>query len=371
MSSARADRPRILILIKGLGMGGAERLIVEAAHSWDRTAFDYRVAYILPWKDHLVPRLTANEVPVTCIGGRRGLSPVTPFRLRRLIRRDRIALVHAHLPSAGILARVVAPVPVVYTEHNLAGSYRQPTRTLNRLTYRRQEAVTAVSQAVADSAAGLGGPTPVVVPNGVSVHVEADEVSAVRDMLGIGPDLPLIVHVGNIRPHKGHFNLVAAAEMLARDLPDFLIVSAGSEKNPGDLERVRRLARVAGIANKVRFLGRVDDARPLLAAADVVVNPADVEGLPVVLLEALALGRPVVATNVGGVPSVIRDGETGCLVPAGDPAALATAVVAAIADREESARWGKAGAEMVGKEFGVDQMVTAFEDIYRRLLRMP
>lgn len=351
-------------------MGGAERLVVEAAHSWDRTVFDYRVAYILPWKDHLVSRLTANEVPVTCIGGRRGLSPITPFRLRRLIRKDRIALVHAHLPSSGILARLFAPVPVVYTEHNLAGSYRQPTGTLNRLTYRRQEAVTAVSQAVADSVTGFGGPTPSVVPNGVSVHVGAEEVRAVRDQLGIGPDLPLIVHVGNIRPHKGHFNLVAAAELLARKHPDFLIVSAGGEKNKGDLEQVRRQARVTGVANRVRFLGRVEDARPLLAAADVVVNPADVEGLPLVLLEALSLGRPVVATNVGGVDSIIRDGETGSLVPAGDPAALATALAEAIADREESSRWGKAGAELVGKEFGVDQMVTAFEDIYRRLLGM-
>ncbi len=370
MSSARADRPRILVLIKGLGIGGAERLIVEASKSWDRSSFDYRVAYVLPWKDQLVSRLTEAEVPVVCIGGKRGLDPLTPIRLRRLIRDERISLVHAHLPSAGILARVAAKVPVVYTEHNLAGSYRQPTRTLNRLTYRGNEAVTAVSEAVASSVEGWGGPPATFVANGVAVDVGQAQIADIRQQLGIEPDLPLIVHVGNIRPLKGHSTLIAAAELLVKLLPDFLIASAGGEKNPGDLERVRRQARVVGVANKLRFLGRVDDARPLLAAADVVVNPADAEGLPVVLLEALALGRPVVATAVGGVPTIIRDGETGRLVPAGDPVALAAALAEAITDGAASSRWGTAGAALVAQEYGVDRMVTAFEDIYRRLLTM-
>lgn len=370
MSSARAEPPRVLILIKGLGIGGAERLLVEAANCWDSTQFDYRVAYVLPWKNQLVARLTSQGVPVVCIGGQRGLSPLTPYRLRRLVQNDRISLIHAHLPSAGILARLAGRVPVVYTEHNLAGSYRQPTRTLNRLTYRRQKAVTAVSEAVAASVAGWGGPPATVVANGVSVRVDPEEVTAVRAQLGVEPDLPLIVHVGNIRPHKGHSTLVAAAELLAKLLPEFLIVSAGGEKNPGDLERIRRQARVLGVANKVRFLGRVDDARPLLAGADVVVNPADVEGLPVALLEALALARPVVATAVGGVPAVIRDGETGRLVPAGDPAALAAALAEAITNRQESSKWGIAGSELIEKEYGVDKMVAAFEEIYRRVLGM-
>lgn len=371
MSSARTDRPassltRILVFIKGLGIGGAERLISEATDHWDRTSFQYEVAYVLPWKDQLVSDLEKAEVPVHCIGGRSGMDWRTPLRLRRLSRS--FDLVHAHLPSAGILARVFSAVPVVYTEHNLAGSYRQPTRTLNRLTYGRNKAVTTVSGAVAASLEGFPGPQPEVVPNGVAVEVDASEAVAARRELGIAADQPLVVHVGNIRPHKGHETLVAAAAQLVDLVPGAVVVSAGGEKFPGDLDRVQDLAKAAGVSEQMRFLGRVENARPLLAAADVVVNPADVEGLPLVLLEALALSRPVIATAVGGVPSLVIDGETGRLVAPGDPAGLAAAIAEVLANREQGLRWGKAGAELVNSEYGVAKMIRSFEDIYRRVL---
>ena len=366
MSSGRTDRLRILILIKGLGIGGAERLVAEAARYWDRGTFDYRVAYVLPWKNQLVPDLVNERITVDCIGGPSGLDLATPIRLRRLLRE--VDLVHAHLPATGILARLLATVPVVYTEHNLAGSYRQPTRTLNRLTFARNRAVTAVSPAVADSLEGFPGPSPTVVANGVAVSVTADEIAATRSSLGLTTGRPLVVHVGNIRPHKGHETLIRAATRLAVSVPDAVIVSAGGEKFPGDLERVRSLAAALGVSDRVRFLGRIEDARPLLAAADVVVNPSEVEGLPLVLLEALALARPVVATAVGGVPSVVIDGETGRLIQPGDPDALADAIADVLSHPSRGRAWGVAGAKLVKSEYGVPRMVKAFEDTYRRLL---
>ena len=366
MSSGRIDRLRVLILIKGLGIGGAERLVAEAADYWDRETFAYRVAYVLPWKDQLVADLVRLQTPVDCVGGRSGLDLATPIRLRSLLRD--VDLVHAHLPATGILARLTARVPVVYTEHNLAGSYRQPTRTLNRLTFGRNRAVTAVSNAVADSLEGFPGPKPTVVANGVAVSVTPAEVAAVRGSLGIAPGQPLVVHVGNIRPHKGHDTLIRTATRLATMAPDAVIVSAGGEKFPGDLARVRSQAAAAGVSDRVRFLGRIEDARPLLAAADVVVNPSDVEGLPLALLEALALLRPVVATAVGGVPSVVIDGETGRLVQPGDPEALAEALAEVLSNPVRARQWGEAGAQLVKSEYGVPRMVKAYEDIYRQIL---
>jgi glycosyltransferase involved in cell wall biosynthesis len=366
MFSEGTSQPRILILIKGLGIGGAERLVAEAVPFWNRSIFDYRVAYVLPWKDQLVPDLVNAQVTVDCIGGRSGLDLTTLWRLRRLL--GEIDLVHAHLPATGILARLVSRVPVVYTEHNLAGSYRQPTRTLNRLTFGRNRAVTAVSSAVAESLDGFPGPAPVVVPNGVAVSIDDSQVADVRKDLGVSPTQPLVVHVGNIRPHKGHETLVNVASRLSKIVPDAVVVSAGGEKFPGDLARVRNLATAAGLSHQLRFLGRIEDARPLLAAADVVVNPADVEGLPLVLLEALALSRPVVATAVGGVPSVIIDGQTGRLVQPGDADALARAIAEVLADPKQGRKWGEAGARLVNTEYGVARMVQSFEDIYRALL---
>lgn len=366
MSSGPSDRPRVLVLIKGLGIGGAERLIADGSRYWNRAKYEYSVAYILPWKDQLVSELEGEGVGVTCIGGSRGLDLRTPTRLRSLISEGAVDLIHAHLPSAGVLARFVTTTPVVYTEHNIAGSYREPTRTLNRLSYRRNRAVICVSEAVRESVSGFSGPTPRVIPNGVPA-LRPGSVSDVRAEFGIDASTKLIVHVGNIRPYKGHGNLILATRQLAESDKPFLVLSVGTEKRPGDLERVRQEADAAGVSDYIRFLGRRADARRLIGAADVVVNPSDVEGLPVVLLEALAMARPVVATDVGGVATVIIDRETGLLVPPADPEALAEALVEAMENPDSSA-WGEAGAALVESRHSMAQMIEEYEEVYREVL---
>lgn len=357
-------RVRVLVLIKGLGMGGAEQLILESARVWDRSRFEYEIAYVLPWKDQLVQAIEATGIPVHCIGGSRGRMDMgTVRRFRRLIARFDPHLIHAHLPTTGVLARTAGGRPVVYTEHNLADSYRFPTGLMNRLTYGRNQAVGAVSEAVAASLAGFPGPEPIVIPNGVAVDVSSDDVAAARAELGVDGQTPLIVHVGNIRPLKGHENLIAAAALLRERVPRFLVASIGGEKNPGDLDRINASAAAAGLTDHVRFLGRRDDARSFIAAADLFVNPSDVEGLPLVVLEALALARPVVATAVGGVPSVVIENETGRLVPPADPAELAR-VMAEVLEDPDRDRLGTRGAALVEDRFGAAGMVAAYEKLY-------
>ena len=363
-----AERPTVLVFIKGLGIGGAEKLISEGARVWDRNRFDYRVAYQLPWKDQLVPDFEALGVAVECVGGRKGSTLSAVVGLRRLIRASGAALVHAHLPAAGVIARLVSAVPVVYTEHNLSSSYREPTRTLSRLTYGRNRAVTAVSEAVAESLAGYPGPVPLMIHNGVAVAVSAEEAAAVRSELGLGRDDPLVVHVGNIRPHKGHDTLIEAVAELVRLQPRVAVVSIGGEKHPGDLDRVRAAAHDAGVEGSLRFLGRRTDAPAFVAAADVFVNPADIEGLPVSILEAMALGTPVVATAVGGVPAVVENGATGLLVDRGDAFGLAQAVHRLLGDRTLAGRIASAAHDLVERDYGLEPMVRSFEAIYTEIL---
>lgn len=367
MSSEPADRARILVLIKGLGIGGAERLISDGAEHWDRQRFDYRVAYVLPWKDQLVAPLRELGIDVACLGSDRGMGRTALRRLRALVRQWRPSLVHAHLPSAGILARISGNTRVVYTEHNVASSYRQPTQTLNKLSYGRNAAVIAVSEAVAESLKGYPGPTPRVIPNGITFDVARAEVAAVREELGMGPDQKLVVHVGNIRPHKGHENLIAATSRIVAKNPNVLVVSVGAEKHDGDLARVRDSAATAGVSAHIRFMGRREEARAFLAAADVVANPADFEGLPLAVLEALSLSKPVVATAVGGVPTVVVDGVTGRLVPPGDPEALADGILEALTS-PEAAQWAAAGAELVSRNHGIAQMISEYEKVYEEVL---
>jgi glycosyltransferase involved in cell wall biosynthesis len=369
MAPDRPDRrPVVVILIKGLGIGGAEKLISEGARFWDLASFDYRVAYALPWKNQLVGEIEALSVPVRCIGSRRGVTPGILPRFRRLLDEWGADLVHAHLPVAGILVRIANRVPVVYTEHNLAWSYRPLTRWLNRLTYRKNDAVTAVSQAVADTISGYPGPPVVVVPNGVAVAVDPQARSRARAELGLDDGDPLVVHVGNVRPGKGHHVLIDAAALLSERRMDVTVVSIGVEKHPGDMGRLRARVSEAGLDGRLRFLGRRPDALDFIAAADVYVSPAEIEGLPVTILEAMALGRPVVATAVGGTPAVVRDGITGLTVEPGRPDLLADAVASLLENPGGAHRLAEAGSRLVAAEYGLEPMVRAFEDIYRQVL---
>lgn len=362
-----ASRRVVLVAIKGLGIGGAERLISEGARFWDREAFDYHVAYVLPWKNQLVADLRAIDVPIHLIGGAKGITPETPLRLFKLIRALGASLVHAHLPSMGVMVRLGSPVPVVYTEHNLTSAYRFATRVANRMTYWRNRAVIAVSEAVADSVSRYGGPPRKVILNGVAVPADL-ESDQVRTELGLNPHQPFIVHVGNIRPGKGHMELVEAASLLQKTDPDAVIVSLGIEKHHGDLERLRRHAIERGLEKSLRFLGQRADALAFTSAADVFVNPSEVEGLPVAVLEAMALGTPVVATAVGGVPSVIRDGESGVLVEPHNPAALAAGIHRLLKNRDEAARLATNARRLIEEEHSLKEMVRSVERVYRQVL---
>ncbi len=177
-----------------------------------------------------------------------------------------------------------------------------------------------------------------------------------------------MVHVGNIRPHKGHANLVAAVAELVPEVPDVRVVSIGGEKNDGDLTRVRGLAADAGVGDHLSFLGRREDALAFVAAADVFANPSDFEGLPVAVLEAMSLGRPVVATAVGGVPAVVKPDVTGVLVPPSDPRALATGIGRLLEDREYAHDIGAAGRKVIERDYSLEAMVRNLEATYLGVL---
>lgn len=361
------ERPRVLVVIKGLGLGGAEQLIASGSRFWDRTAFDYRVAYLLPWKDHFVADLEENEVPVVCVGGRRGFTPGSLWRLRREVARS--DLVHAHLPMTGILVRLLArSVPVVYTEHNLTHSYNQITRRVNRVTYRFNQASVAVSDGVAATLEGYPGPPITIIPNGVALGARSDGRERVRTELGLSPHQPLIVQVANIRPGKGHDHLVDVAARVVAVRSDAFFVSIGSEKLSGDLERLRERAREAGLEQNLLFLGPRTDALDFTAAADLFVNPSQVDGLPIALLEALALERPVAATAVGGVPGVIESGHNGILVRSGDAQGMASAILDLLASPVDAGALASVGRATVEERYGADRMVSSYEALYRSVL---
>ena len=365
---------RVCHLIKGLGRGGAESLLPQTIRGGGG-GVSYAVGYFLPWKNALVPELAELGVPVRCFaaGSNAALLARVPA-VARWLRAERADLVHAHLPLAGVAARLagrLAGVPVVYTEHNLQERYHPWTRRLNRLTWGLQERAIAVSVEVAQSIAEhVGRRVPVeVVLNGIEVEgrlPDAEAVEAVRWRWRLPVDRPVVGTVAVMRRQKRLDLWLEAAGRIAAARPDAAFVVVGDGPLRGELEA---RAAALGLAGRVRFVGLQDDVCPFLAVFDVFLTSSEFEGLPLALLEAMAAGVPVVATRVGGVPEVVRDPAEGALVPFGDPAALAGAVDALLADPERARAVGEAGRRRVARDFGVARMARELEEIYASTLR--
>jgi glycosyltransferase involved in cell wall biosynthesis len=363
---------RVLWLTKGLGPGGAERLLVSFAAMADRERFDPRAAYLLPWKDHLVAELAGLGVAAVCLDGRREVDPRWVRRLRRLVRDAHIDVVHAHSPLVAALARpALRTLPrrdrpaLMGTEHNLWSSHHPATRWANRLTLPLEDVTIAVSHEVRASIPPRLARRIEIVIHGVDVDAIAGrrgERDAARAELGVGHDELMVVTVANLRAHKDYPTMLQAVRHLADGGEPIRFVSVGQGPLAEELELERdRL----GLGERFRFLGYRQDPVRVLVAADVFCLSSRFEGLPISLLEAMAAGLPVVATRVGGVPAVVTDGREGRLVPAGDPAALAAAVTE-LHDPGFRGRCATAAAERV-RSFGIDRAVQRQQVLYEQL----
>jgi glycosyltransferase involved in cell wall biosynthesis len=360
---------RVLWLIKGLGPGGAERLLVGAARSIDRERFDVSVAYLLPWKDHLVGELRDAGVEAVCLRARGDLDPRWIGRLRALVRDRGIHLVHAHSPVAAAVARITlgSRTAIVTTEHNTWDRYRPATRRLNAATFGRQQAAIAVSREVARSIGPRARPPVHVIPNGVdadAVRALALTREAARDELGLPVGGPVVGAIGGVTAKKGHVHLVRATASLLARVPDIRLVIVGL---PIDPEPVRRAIGEAGLEGRVLLAGYHPAAARLLPAFDVFALPSLHEGMPLSLLEAMVLGIPVVAARVGGVPEVVTDGVDGLLVPPADDDALATALADLLLDGERPRVLAEA-ARSTAERFSLAAAVRRTEDVYDEAL---
>ena len=363
---------RVLWLVKGLGVGGAERLLLAAAAVHDRAAFAIEAAYVVGAKDQLVAGLEAKGVPVTLLGTGAGLGWVRALRAE--LASGRFDVVHVHSPLLAGVARLAGrTVPrrrrplLVTTEHNGWSTFALPTRLLNALTVALDDATLAVSE---ETRASFWWPrtrrrTQVVV-HGVdlaAIRQASGERDEVRRQLGLSPGDVAVLTVANYRRQKAWPDLLAAArDVVDRGLPvRFLAVGQG----PLESEVVALHARL-GLADHMTLLGRRDDVPRLLAAADVFLLASTYEGYPVAVMEALGAGLPVVATAVGGVVDAV-DAAAGVLVAPGRPDLLAAALAGVIDDPAERARLA-AGATVAGRRYDIAHAAAVTEDLYRRLM---
>jgi glycosyltransferase involved in cell wall biosynthesis len=367
---------RVLWLIKGLGLGGAERLLTSTAARIDRSRYDVEVVYLLPRNAAFEPVLESFGIPTICLDARWTVESAWPWRLARLLWEQRYDLVHTHSPVPASAARLLAPAKTrfVHTEHNLWSSYRRPTYIANALTYRRNRAALAVSDAVAATIdfpwwVGPGRQPPVeTLHHGVdiaAVHRGPKSRLAARELLGLSDATPVVGTVGNLTPQKDHVGLLAAIDRVRWRLPDVKLFVIGTGPLGASL---RAIVRDHGLEDNVRFLGARTDVAELLPAFDLFVLSSGFEGLPIALLEAMASEVACVATRVGGVPEAIVDGRDGRLVPPDNPAILAAEIETLLLDPAARRVLAAGGATRAERDFSIDRAVRRIEGIYLEVL---
>ena len=304
------------------------------------------------------------------------------WALTRLFARERFDLIHTHSSKAGALGRVAARLArvtarLVHTPHTFAFNFTdqfsarrtrfflQVERTLGARTDR----LVHVSESERREAAEFEIVPParaVVIPNGIDpAAFAAADGGGVRAELGLAPDAPLVGTVGLLNAAKGHADLIDAAVAVRRDVPGCVFVVAGEGELRGDLEaRVRD----RGLGDAFRLLGYRTDVPEVVAALDLFVLPSLWEGLPYVVIEAMAAGKAVVATDVNGSRDLVVDGETGALVPTGSPDRLAAAIVRLMRDADARRAYGEAGRARARESFSVDAMLDGYVRMYGELL---
>ncbi|MGH9291706.1 MAG: glycosyltransferase [Acidimicrobiales bacterium] len=364
----------VLHLIKSLsGVGGAEQLLLSLTAAGDRKSFEYHVAHVLVAPSgHLVERFEAAGVELHDLGVSTHYDMRWLGRLRRLLVGRRVAILHVHLPYAAGFGRLVAhsvrPRPrVVHTQHNIWGENPMATQVLHRLTCRLDDADIAVSQAAwSVLPPRLRSRTEVVVHGLSMAELDAPRRSRdeIRAEFGLRPGEALVTTVANLRQEKGYDVLLGAARQLLEEGLAARFVAVGAGPLADEVARRRD-----GLALGDRFVlaGFRADAKEIVAASDLFVLASYHEGFPVAVMEALALGVPVVSTAVGDVPLAIGRTRSGLVVPPGDSSSLAGAMRTLLLDgalREQMA----AAALASRPDFDVRRAVGRVEAIYRGLL---
>lgn len=351
-------------------IGGAETFLInltaQLADQYDQTVI------CLTGNGALLDRLRQIGIEAVSVGmaGKGDLAAL--WRLVALVRRFRPEVLHTHLFHASLLGSIIGRllrIPVVLSTEHTAGlhGYRG---SMARIRTGLSDKVVAVSWAVREALVRVGvRPSKIeVIVNGLPLDQfqKQGERERVRSELGIPPGAVVIGKVAGFRPVKGHEDLVRAFSQVAGEFPCslLLLVGDGVRRRP-----VEQLVRELGLSGRVIFAGFRQDVPVLLSAMDVLALASLWEGMPLSVLEAMAAGLAVVATRTGGIPEVVVEGETGLLVPPGDPAALAGALREVLRHPDRTQQMGEAGRRRMDGAYDIRRTAQAYHQVYQALLR--
>ena len=377
------ERIRIFAVIAASGAGGAEQVFATLLQRLNPERFEVTVA--CHGEGSMLETYRRNAVGVSSFDlvDLRRVTTIT--KLAAMMRESRSDVVHTHLWTADVLggmAARLARIPRVVS--SVHGAYFLPigvtgVRRMRRLAfsriyrfiYLRCDRVIAVSRYVADDLATRPGVRVAhdrirVVENGVDID-DPDRMIATgmgsSDRWGSGS--PRIAVVANFFPYKGHRYLIQGIPAVLAEFPRARFVLAGEgESRPS----MTALAEQLGVAERVTFTGEISDALDLIRKSDLFVLPSvSSEGLPITLVEAMALGRPVVTTRAAGIPEIAEDGVTARVVAPRDATALSSAIVSVLKDRHFAGRMAAQARAVARERFSADRMARRTEELYLEL----
>lgn len=363
---------RILYIIDSLKIGGAEMLLLGLLDAVKARGDTAHVAYFTPGP--LEAEVTKRGVPLTRLS-RKGLKDPRAFwRTYKLMRDWKPDIVHTHLVKSDLAGQIAARLrglPRLMTLHNtdpwrvkpmMSAAYRAATAGA--------DACIAVSDRVADHVGKTKGyPRDKIttIVNGIDLdHFTPTQPPLDLSPYGVPDDAFVVSVIGSLTPQKDHDNFVKAAAILAAQdpRPYFLIVGDGPLRD----EIAAKIDKLGDIGKRIILTGPITQMAELLAATDLQVISSGWEGLPMTLLEGMAMERPVASTAVGGIPDCVTDGQTGVLVPATDAAALAAAMADLLGDPAKCKRLGKAARQTIVKTYGSGAMQHRLFEIYDALV---
>lgn len=367
---------RIAFCITDLDPGGAERALVHLVTSLDRTEWD-PVVFCLSEPGALVPELEAAHVPVVCLGANRGDGFFRRLRcvwnltreLRALSPRPRLMqtfLFHANL--AGRIAGRLARLDRIVSGIRVAEKGSRWHLWLDWLTNWLVDINVCVSQAVADfsrESGGLDSQKLRVIPNGVDYERFADAEPADLTTLGIPHECQVIITVGRLDEQKGHRFVIEAMPAVLRQQSDarLLIVGKGPLQN-----ELLHLSRQLGVANNIHFAGWRPDVPALMRASHCLVLASIWEGMPNVVLEAMAAGIPIVSTEVEGVKELLEPNVSGLVVQVGSVNEISSGICRILANSELAKKLAKSSQQSAREEFTIERIAYQYSMFYHELL---
>jgi len=368
----RSRRIRVLYLIWSLDLGGAEQVVVDLARRLSKQNFKPMIC-CLNDKGRLSPLVEKEGIKVFALHKKPKFDPFLISKLIDLIKREKVDLIHTHLFTANLWGRIagkLCEVPVVSSEHGMDHWRRGFHWALDRMLTSVSKGMVFVSESAkrfySEKNPSVNGKSR-VIHNGIEIANFQNPYpkEEIRKSLGIAIGEQVIGIVGRLVPEKAHEDFIEAIQLLAQEKKNILGLIIGE----GELsESLKKLVQQIGLEQHILFAGYRSDLVQLYHSMDVLVLSSLREGLPLTLLEGMAAGVPVVATDVGGIKEVIKDGEDGVLVPPNDPAALANAISRILDDSILRERVVSAAKEKVKNYFSVEKMVNDHELLYAEVL---